>query len=663
MITTSRLTKVIINHKRIFISLITAAAVLIAVVGSWQYYSSPEYSDYIVRGRLISTVLFSTLKLFSFSPTVSAGTPTPFLYEAAKWICPLCTGYWVFSAVETILRNRIEKISRKFKNKKQIAIYGINKESMGYIHSQKNKRSDGHAGMDIHFVIIPDRILEREERLELERQHILVEDMIFEGYPENEKDSGRFEKFFNLFSEIVLFSEDAMKNYMVLRQLEDYLMKYTEDVSIQEFCCLMRCEDRQLERLILERQDKQKGKAPIDLYIFDPARMAVRELFSREPIFEPILDGLSFQEGEKEPDLLYKIPEPHIFIAGFGKLGQAVLHEALLTGDLTPFSRIKGYEKLRVTIVDHDKEGTRSKIKTMYPAIEKICNINIIAADALDRDVETELSKYPMPTYAAICFSDPSINIGMFRELTDYLNMRHINREHFQTGNLEKHTDCGKYLPVAVYIDKNERELLELMGYQHGGYCRLIAFGGMEHILNRSNIVDSRIEQEAMSFNYAYLSLQGIGHLATPMELWKKLDHEKRASNRAQAANRRYIRRILDYIPALPQKDEIILCAADTDKILSKLREYPTLDQLACWEHRRWNNFHYASGYIGYDPDPSNKGQLKPYPVENGDMIYGKVHNCLIDDWEELKRNETSVTTVIYDIYAIYACAENGDDI
>ena len=185
----------------------------------------------------------------------------------------------------------------------------------------------------------------------------------------------------------------------------------------------------------------------------------------------------------------------------------------------------------------------------------------------------------------------------------------------------------------------------------------------MEHILNRSNIVDSRIEQEAMSFNYAYLSLQGIGHLATPMELWKKLDHEKRASNRAQAANRRYIRRILDYIPALPQKDEIILCAADTDKILSKLREYPTLDQLACWEHRRWNNFHYASGYIGYDPDPSNKGQLKPYPVENGDMIYGKVHNCLIDDWEELKRNETSVTTVIYDIYAIYACAENGDDI
>ena len=88
---------------------------------------------------------------------------------------------------------------------------------------------------------------------------------------------------------------------------------------------------------------------------------------------------------------------------------------------------------------------------------------------------------------------------------------------------------------------------------------------------------------------------------------------------------------------------------------LSKLREYPTLDQLACWEHRRWNNFHYASGYIGYDPDPSNKGQLKPYPVENGDMIYGKVHNCLIDDWEELKRNETSVTTVIYDIYAIYA--------
>ena len=71
-----------------------------ALIGSYQYYT--DYVPTVVQERLYSTVIYSTLQLYLFSPTVDTGEATPILYEAAKWTAPLCTAYWIFKLLECL---------------------------------------------------------------------------------------------------------------------------------------------------------------------------------------------------------------------------------------------------------------------------------------------------------------------------------------------------------------------------------------------------------------------------------------------------------------------------------------------------------------------------------------------------------------------------------
>ena len=80
----------------------TAVTFGIALIGSVEYYTQARYAGEVVYERLPSTILFSVIKLYAFSPTVSTGVPTPLCYEAAKWLAPLCTAYWLLRALEQV---------------------------------------------------------------------------------------------------------------------------------------------------------------------------------------------------------------------------------------------------------------------------------------------------------------------------------------------------------------------------------------------------------------------------------------------------------------------------------------------------------------------------------------------------------------------------------
>ena len=121
------------RHKSLLVMSFTALSFLIALAGSFQYYSQVKYAGEVVYDRLLSTVLFSVLKLYAFSPTVSVGVPTPLCYEIAKWLAPLCTGYWLLRALEAMLRQRMEMISRRFRRKDQILVIGYNEESAQFL--------------------------------------------------------------------------------------------------------------------------------------------------------------------------------------------------------------------------------------------------------------------------------------------------------------------------------------------------------------------------------------------------------------------------------------------------------------------------------------------------------------------------------------------------
>ena len=61
------------RHKSLVVMSITALSFLIALAAVFKYYSQVKYAGEVVYDRLLSTVLFSVLKLYAFSPTVSVG--------------------------------------------------------------------------------------------------------------------------------------------------------------------------------------------------------------------------------------------------------------------------------------------------------------------------------------------------------------------------------------------------------------------------------------------------------------------------------------------------------------------------------------------------------------------------------------------------------------
>ena len=54
----------LIKNRNMILTAETAAAVFLGVFGSFQYYSSAVYAGKVVENRLLSSILYSVLKLF-----------------------------------------------------------------------------------------------------------------------------------------------------------------------------------------------------------------------------------------------------------------------------------------------------------------------------------------------------------------------------------------------------------------------------------------------------------------------------------------------------------------------------------------------------------------------------------------------------------------------
>ena len=79
------------RHKGLLIMGGTLLTLALAVTGSCQYYMQPQYAGEVVYDRLWSTILYSVVKLYTFSPTVNIGIRTPLCYEIARWAAPLAS--------------------------------------------------------------------------------------------------------------------------------------------------------------------------------------------------------------------------------------------------------------------------------------------------------------------------------------------------------------------------------------------------------------------------------------------------------------------------------------------------------------------------------------------------------------------------------------------
>ncbi|RHR51471.1 hypothetical protein DWX10_18025 [Clostridium sp. AF18-27] len=636
--------------KQIFVGL-TAVVLLLSLIGSYQYYSA--YAAQVAPDRFWSAILYSTIQLYVFSPTASPGEATPLCYEIAKWAAPLCTALWLFNALESLFRHQLGLLKRRIGKKKQLAVFGYNDLSDIFIQNliQNNKKSRNSNDQKRTILLVVEKPLEKETSLVLERSGVTILQIdLF-----NQDHFPLWEQFRKLqvetLSEAILFYDESTWNFTILTGLLEYIGKKWGSASNSKhrLSCAIRCEDRTVQKIIADYCDQHDEANHLSLSMFSIPDIAANALFQEHPLFENCLSAVPLAPDMNAGHILSHIPNPHLLIAGVGRYGQAVLEKALLSGTLSPCSKVKGHEKLKITIIDSEALRFRDILESRYPRLRTLCEIEYIASDIRSSQVEKQLAGLAPVTFIAICFSNQTTCVYAMEKLRAYLTA-------CAKGTGQPCIDPGT-VPIAVRM-KNDDAVIR---YRTNN-TPICPFGTIGQILTFGNIVRYDMEEQAKSFHQTYMELQTLIHpqASKPAhrdDLWNALLYEKKEACRAQVLNRPYFLALIKRLKPLPDRCEALDYQDGADRFLEKLAAYPDLDSLAHLEHTRWCAFCYCCGYAGWNPEPGEKGQEHRFVLEDGKICFGKVHNCLIDDWNELKMDPTARNTIIYDVCSIYGYA------
>ncbi len=632
------------NQKRCWSVFITALVLVLALIGSYQYYSDPSYAGAVVEERLWSSVFYSALKLYAFSATVETGTRTPFFYELARWLAPFCTAYWVLQLMESFFRHHLCALRHLLSRKERLLIFGYQEKSGVFLQNLLAEKRR-------NITLVVEKPLDKELRLSLEREHVLIRrmDLTEDGGRQLSQDLGRLH--LKRTAEVVLFHEEPERNLELLTCLLKAvdLEKGPEwDRLDGRIYCAVWCEDRVMQKLILDYYAAAAGRKPFDLHLFNMSEIAADALLEEHPVYENCLSWAKERRADGT-DFLTRIPLPHVLIVGFGPYGQAVLERTLLTGLISDRSVVPGYERLRITIVDKDIKSCRDYLETHYPAIDRVCALKCIEGDAGSARVIRALSALPRITYAVICLARENSGINIMDRLQSYL-------EADAPGEREGRGLEVK-IPIAIRMKNDDaviRYCYERRKTAPGGPL-VAAFGTDRKILTYDHLIKSRLEEAAKRFNAVYQEiagdLDGNAAGAGAQALWNQLSFEHKDSSRAQALNVPYVQALLKELPPLPPRAEIL--RKDARALLNRLDSHPVLESLAAWEHRRWCCFCYAYGYAGFCEDPREKGKERWLGG-----VFGRVHPCLVEDWDKCRQIEYIRDTIIYDVCAIYAYAE-----
>jgi len=292
----------------------------------------------------------------------------------------------------------------------------------------------------------------------------------------------------------------------------------------------------------------------------------------------------------------------HLVIAGFNRMGRALLLNALRICHFVNYNRDDPSTKTRITVIDKNMEALLPSFLSQYPYIESqitdidisflnadigdACSRKIIDASA--RDADTLLT-------IAVCMSDPdqSLAIGLsLPESVYYLKDRVVGTKDSIAAN-------GVRTQVLVR-QALQNGLGELLNDDAGRYRNVRVFGTLTDGMS-ANLLDDTLPmmvdvsyellQDSDSFRDKYLS----GELRMPegvTDSWVRMSENKRWSNRYQ------VDMFGTYKAVLAQNG--ICDVSHCDKIDDCL-----LDKLADCEHRRWIAERSVSGWRQIERDES----------------------------------------------------------
>lgn len=332
--------------------------------------------------------------------------------------------------------------------------------------------------------------------------------------------------------EIKIYALANDQNLNLKRTLE--LIEMYKNSSLNITIYLFSVEEE--AQIILDSTDKGKIKTIITNEIEQMAYQVLDEM----PLYQNVSDG--------------KI---NVLIVGAGKIGMTFLKAISWCGQLI------GYD-LEIHVVDQYAEQRKQELLWQCPELKQ-------------------------PNYA-IYFHQFDVNTASFKEMLEQYKKR-ISYVIVALGednqNLKTAVALRRYflrekkeplIGVAIENIEKKKQIQKLKN-ERGSSYNLYAFGGLEDLYGKKNILNEKIENLAKKVHLAYNPAD------QNLEQYYKIEYYKKSS-RALALHMKY------KIYMIMKTEQ-----ATISQLKEKLSQKEIRDQLAQNEHDRWNAYMRADGY------------------------------------------------------------------
>ena len=611
------------------------------------------YESYARFGMLrILLTLQNSIKAFLFNPNLSAervlGTLTGetsayriFIgctYAAASLLAPLCTATAVFVTAERLMRSQVKRW--RIKHKDGILIFGYNNDVKMLI---KNQRKIDAAGDYEVINVVTDAVLTEKEEVELMKQNVFISRMDFIYAPEKNLHDYLHSIRSQKIRKIFLLEDSEMKNvslYIRLCKLSGTRKTGAANADAQpvEFpfaegaVCCCRCSESYARELINDYYDVEKPV--LGLMLFDVSELRVRKALEKNPIW-----GNRFEAKRKgNADMPAERFDVHILIAGFGRVGEQILLQALNMGVANSESHI---------LIDVVDEHAIHKKNMFFSTLEldkyfiSPTELRIYASDERSpadgrltirfHDIDARESKFvsklrevaaEMPfTYAAVCIRNIDVAIRCVSAI--------------------EHCSDGKLFPIAVKLEGCE-QLAEYLDKNDETYGNVFAIGGVasDEVLSLNDIYDDETEKLAKSYHEIYRNIHfgPADEEFKPGENWEELKLYKQKANRLlhyhsatkeymlcsavgfvpkdKAERRKLAKKVLrENLAAvgITEVKEGFHYDIPEDEMLARIAGNRVLDELMRTEHRRWCYGMLFDGWSGDCEKKNEKRRESPY--------------------------------------------------
>lgn len=614
-------------------------------------FGSFEYFLPIINNplKLISNVLFNVINLYLFTPLVSLQENLPISLEIAIWLAPLCTVLGIFSILEKIFVST--KHNLRHKNKKHHLVIGLNNFSYRFINNvlndpkfnsqillltnQENDEVDTLKQLGVWVKKIDFTNIDRNKELVAMIKKDLIEDIYsFENEPENYVHAQYIHSIFELHQKKQTEKPNGNKKnfYFVsdsiaLEQLLDDQLK----TALEEYFSIQFCDINNLLVLDLLKNSDIDNENSFCFY-------RTSELTN------------SWEKNmlESRVKLSENIGSINLLLMGFSKISEKILYNACILGT------INLDQKMKVTIVDENLESKFDVFKASCQKIDTVADIELLDYPLVSNKLyeklidSVEKDSFTVCIFASDDFRD---SILSYESIVRVLNKSKCVQ------------NCAMY--CQEFDEKNPvTEILK---------DSIHFFGNIDSVLNIKRVTQQVEYEGAKKFFKKYQeSFAAINHSESAKDLdkaWRDNSNYKKQSTLYQYLHQNVKTMLMRKCIEASSSEDMLQIQKNFGEQLGEAsiksnethdpeaaKKKIAIDQVAAverhlitdyfcgLEHKRWNNFEYMNNFIFEE---------KLYVIQDGkweptssDETF-KLHTCLIDDWENLKKLKAD--TVIYD--------------